>query len=100
MLSTVALLTSGTFAIAEDEEGLLVASYVGPVVGNAEKDTFGYDPNVPSDLQIRFRTICSLGPFCTDLIVTGAVDKPEGGARTAKYHGTITGNGEKDTFAY
>lgn len=100
VLTAVAVLVNHTSAIAEDNESLLVASYHGAVSGNEEKNTFGYDPNIPSDLQFRFQTVCEPGPSCTDLITTGSIERTENQAQPGRFYGPVTGNGEKDTFAH
>lgn len=100
ILTAVAVLVNHTAAIAEDNAALLSASYHGGVTGEEEKNTFGYDVNVSSDLQVRFKAVCSFGPSCTDLISTGSIAKSEGTSSPGSYHGAITGDDEKDTFAF
>ncbi len=100
VLTAIAVLANNTAAIAEDNGALLKAAYHGSVTGEEEKDTFGYNPNIPSDLQFRFRTVCALGRSCTDLITTGSVSKTQTAARSGIYYGSVTGNDEKDTFAF
>ncbi len=100
ILTAVAVLVNHTSAIAENDEALLVATYHGGISGDEEKNTFGYDPNIPSDLQIRFRTVCSLEPSCTDLITTGAIEKTKTAALPGRFYGPVSGIDEKDTFAH
>ncbi len=100
IISAAALLfASSTAAVAEDNDSLPTAGYVGTMTGIEEKDTFGFDPNAPSDLQVRFKSICSFGAMCPDEITTGALQAPTN-ARDARYYGPVTGDPEKDTFAH
>lgn len=100
ILTAVAILVNNTSAVAEDDGTLLAATYHGGITGEEEKDTFAFDPGIPSDLQIRFRSVCSFGPFCTDLITTGSVNRTETSAKPGRFYGPVSGNEEKDTFAH
>lgn len=100
ILTAVAVLVNHTSAVAEDNGALLAATYHGGISGEEEKNTFGYDPNVSSDLQIRFRTQQSPARSGTDLITTSSVEKTETTEQPGRFYGPITGIDEKDTFAH
>lgn len=92
-VSTIAMLAFVSGATAEDNNDLLHPSYVGEVTGNPEKDTFGYDVNVPSDLWIRSSTACLGRSACADTTA-----EAESNSVPAVYLGEVTGDPEKDTF--
>ncbi len=99
ILTTAALLFNGA-ALAEDNDTLPKAAYVGTVTGNEEKDTYAFDPAEPSDLQVRFKSICEFGTQCPDQLTTGALQSPTADETGARYFGTVTGDPEKDTYAH
>lgn len=67
ILSAVVIMAGVPFAMAEDNDALLQASYQGAVTGDAEKDTMAYDLHRPSDLWVRFSPECFAGAAAGDL---------------------------------
>lgn len=100
ILTACATLLNAVSAKAEDYQDLPQPGYIGAVTGDTEKDTFGYDAAYPSDLQIRFKSICEFGTVCPDTITTGALRSETAGGPAGHYFGSRTGDAEKDTFAH